>query len=178
MAVSIRPVSADELAELTPSLTELLIDTVQGGASLGFLPPVTTVEARRYWMSILPEVTDGSRLIVGAFHDGHIAGSAQLVLPGQPNARHRAEVEKVFVHRRLRGQGVGRWLMSAVHSAACEHGRSLTLLSTRRGGQAERFYRSLGYREVGVSPGYSIGPSGERVDSVLLFKELSVLQAA
>jgi GNAT superfamily N-acetyltransferase len=178
MAVSIRPVSADELAELTPSLTELLIDTVQGGASLGFLPPVTTVEARRYWLSIVPEVTDGRRLLVGAFLDGRIAGSAQLVLPGLPNAIHRAEVQKVFVHRALRGQGVGRWLMSAVHNAAREHGRSLTLLNTRRGGSAERFYKSLGYREVGVIPGYMLGPSGERIDSVMLYKELSSLRAA
>lgn len=178
MAVSIRPVSADELEELTPSLTDLLVDTVQNGASLGFLPQVTTVEARRYWLSLVPEVTDGRRLVVGAFVDGRIAGSAQLVLPGLPNARHRAEVQKVFVHRSLRGQGVGRWLMSAVHSAAREHGRSLVLLNTRRGGAPERFYKRLGYREVGVIPGYMAGPSGELLDSVLLYRELSPLRAA
>ena len=178
MAVSIRPVSADELPELAPSLTELLIDTVQGGASLGFLPPVTTVEAGRYWQSLVPEVSDGRRLLVGAFVDGRIAGSAQLVLSMFPNARHRAEVQKVFVDRALRGQGVGRWLMSAVHAAAREQGRTLVLLNTRRGGSAERFYRSLGYRDVGVIPGYTIGPSGERIDSVVLYKELGGLRAA
>ena len=172
MAVSIRPVSGDELPELVPSLTELLIETVHAGASLGFLSPVSSVDARRYWMSLVPEVTEGRRLVVGAFLDGRIAGSAQLVLSSFPNARHRAEVQKVFVQRSLRGQGVGRWLMSAVHAAAREHGRSLILLSTRHGAASERFYKSLGYREVGVIPGYMIGPSGERADSVSLYIEL------
>jgi hypothetical protein len=68
--------------------------------------------------------------------------------------------------------------MSAVHSTAREHGRSLVLLNTRRGGPAERFYKSLGYREVGVIPGYMLGPSGTLVDSVLLYRELAPLRAA
>jgi GNAT superfamily N-acetyltransferase len=173
MAVSIRPVSGDELPDLVPSLTELLIETVHAGASLGFLSPVSSLEARRYWLSIVPEVSDGRRLIVGAFLDGRIAGSAQLVLSAFPNARHRAEVQKVFVQRSLRGRGVGRWLMTAVHAAAREHGRSLILLNTRRGAASERFYKSLGYREVGVVPGYMLGPSGERIDSVSLYTELA-----
>ena len=177
MAVSIRPVTADELPELAPSLAELLIDTVQSGASLGFLPPVTTDAGHRYWLSLVPEVAEGRRLVVGAFLDGRIAGSAQLVLPAFPNARHRAEVQKVFVHRSLRGQGVGRWLMSAVHAAAREHDRCLVLLNTRHGGPAERFYKSLGYREVGVIPGYMLGPSGERIDSVTLYCDLSSKRA-
>jgi acetyltransferase len=91
-----------------------------------------------------------------------------------PNARHRAELQKLFVATALRGSGVGRSLMAALHETARQHGRSLLFLNTRRGDPAEGFYKGLGYREVGVLPGWTIGPVGERYDHVTLYKELSL----
>jgi hypothetical protein len=62
--------------------------------------------------------------------------------------------------------------MAALHDTARQHGRNLLLLNTRRGGRAEEFYKRLGYREVGVVPGYTMGASGERYDSMALYHQL------
>jgi ribosomal protein S18 acetylase RimI-like enzyme len=173
MPIEIRPVSPTELADLLPAFVDLLRDLVHGGSWLGFLPPLTHDEARNYWLSLLPEIHAGSRLLLAATSDGRVVGSGQLKFPPWPNAQHRAEIQKLFVDTSLRGQGVGRSLMAALHDAARQHGRSLLLLNTRHGGSAERFYRRLGYREVGVIPGYAAGPAGERYDDVSLYHELS-----
>lgn len=172
MATTILPVSAEGLDGLVPALTELLREAVNGGASLGFLPPVALEEGREYWLSVRRELLAGTRLLLVARRDGRVAGAGQLTLPVWPNARHRAEVQKVFVDAGLRGRGIGRALMSAIHDTARIRGRSLLLLNTRHGGPAERFYKTLGYRPVGVIPGYTVGPAGESYDDLTLYYEL------
>src|SRR4029450_1931558 len=173
MTIQIRLIPVDEFVKLVPALTALLVDTVHSGASLGFLPSVTSDEVRSYWLSLCPELRERTRVLVGAFSEGRIVGSGQLALASFPNARHRAELQKLFVDGTLRGQGVGRRLVSALHAAARQRGRSLVLLNTRRGGPAEQFYKGLGYKAVGVVPGYYVGPAGERIDNIALYQELS-----
>ena len=172
MRITIRSVSADELPSFVATLVQLLIETVDDGASLGFLPPVIPSDAQDYWMSLCPELRAGKRVVLGAFSDGQIVGSGQLALPSLPNAIHRAELQKLFVSRSLRGQGVGASLMAALHDCARQRGRTLILLNARRG-VADRFYKPLGYREIGVIPGYSLGPDGDRIDSVSLYQDLA-----
>ncbi len=168
-----RVIAPGELGRLLPTLVGLLRETVNGGESLGFLPPLTLEGARSYWLSLRPELETGSRLLLLARTGAGIVGSCQLALAPLPGARHRAEVQKLFVAPAARGLGVGRALMAALHEAAWEHGRSLLLLNTRRGNPAERFYKGLGYREVGVLPGWTLGPQGERYNHVALYKELT-----
>jgi GNAT superfamily N-acetyltransferase len=170
--LSIRPVSSGALTALVPALAELLSATVNGGASLGFVPPMSADEARDYWRSLRPELQAGRRLVFGAFHDDRIVGSGQLALPAWPNAKHRAEVQKLFVDASLQGQGIGRLIMAALHAAALDQGRSLVMLNARHGGSAERFYRALGYRVAGVIPGYMVGPDRTRIDSVTMYQEI------
>ena len=177
MSVEIRRVTAQEFPSLVPTLVDLLIETVAGGAALGFLPPVEPADARHYWLSLTPELRAESRLLIGAFCDGRIIGSGQLVLPSLPNARHRVELQKLFLSRTFRGHEVGQRLMVALHEAARRHGRWLVLLHARRP-VADRFYKPLGYQEVGVVPGYSLGTSGEDIDSVALFLDLRATEAS
>jgi len=174
MSLIIRPVSPTELDDAVPTLVELLRDTVNGGASMGFVAPLSRHDARDYWLSLRPALRSGDRLLIGAFCDDIVVGSVQLNFPPWPNARHRAELQKLLVAPAFRGQGVGRSLMVAVHDAARRHGRSLLLLNTRHRGRAETFYKDLGYREIGVIPGYATGPTGERYDDIALYHELSV----
>ena len=174
LTVTVRHIPPAELTSLVPGLARLLSDAVNGGASLGFLAPLTADVSRDYWRSLRTELDSGSRLLIGVFHDDRLVGSGQLVLPGLPNARHRAEIQKVFVEGALRGQGVGQALMAALHETAGACGRTLVLLNARHGGPAERFYRWLGYREVGVVPGYTIGPGRERIDSLSMYRELDL----
>ena len=172
MSASIRLASPTELEDLLPALVALLRDTVNGGVPLGFLAPLTYDGGRDYWLSLRPELQAGSRLLLVAYAGDRIVGSGQLAFASMPNARHRAEVQKLFVATGLRGRGVGRSLLAALHDAARQRGRSLLLLNTRRGEPSEKFYKGLGYREVGVVPGYSVGQAGERYDTVMLYQEL------
>jgi GNAT superfamily N-acetyltransferase len=169
----IRSVSALELVAILPELTEIFTETVNGGSPLGFLAPITQATARDYWMSLIRELEAGSRLLLIAYADNVVVGSGQLALSQRTNSPHRAELEKLFVARALRGQRIGRSLMRALHDAARDKGRTLIRLSTRRGEPPERFYKSLGYREIGVIPGWTIDRSGRRYDHVELYRDLS-----
>ena len=172
MPTTVRVVACTELEDLLPALVELLREAVNGGASLGFLPPLTHPEAQRYWLSLGTELREGSRLLFAAYVADRLAGSAQLGLPSFPTARHRAEVNKVMVATAVRGHGIGRRLLHTIHDCAWQRGRSLLLLNTRRGDSAETFYRQLGYREAGVIPGYMVGAAGEAYDNVSMYLSL------
>lgn len=172
MSITIRVLAPREMETLLPELVEFLRATVNGGAPMGFLPPVTRDEARDYWRSLRPELRAGSRLLLLACTEAGIVGSGQLAFPSSPNASHRAELQKLFVAPALRGGGVGRLLMAALHDAAQQHGRTLLHLNTRRGGPAEGFYQGLGYREAGVLPGWTMGRAGERDDLVTLYLDM------
>jgi ribosomal protein S18 acetylase RimI-like enzyme len=174
MSLTIRPVTPTEFDLVIDDLVELFRETVNAGSSLGFVPPITREEAREYWRSLRPALRAGTRLLLAAYKENGIVGSVQMNFSPWPNARHRAEVQKLFVAPALRGRGVGRRLMTALHDLARERGRSLLLLNTRHRGPAESFYKSLGYREIGVIPGYAAGPTGERYADVALYQELAV----
>ena len=171
--VCARPVPASELVAVVPALVDLLTNAVHGGGALGFLPPVDPNDARSYWLSLMPELQAGTRVLVGAFRNGRIVGSGQLAIPIWPNARHRAEITKVFVDQSLRGQGVGRLLMQTLHATALQRGRSLIILQARDGSIAERMYKTMGYNRVGVLPGYARGPAAEPLDNVVLYCEIA-----
>jgi len=173
-AVSIRLVSSVELERQLPAFTELLRNVVNGGSPMGFLAPLGAGEGMDYWLSLRAELNAGTRLLLGAYLDGRLVGSSQLALSRWPNARHRAEVQKVFVATTARGAGVGRALMAALHDGARQHGRSLVVLGTRRLTGAQQFYEELGYRVAGVVPGYTIGRVGEKYDTVMMYQELSL----
>ena len=172
LSIDVRRIAAAELGALAPTLADLLKDSVDRGASLGFLAPLAHQVGREYWLSLHDELTAGSRVLMGASKDARLIGAAQLAFPAWQNARHRAEIQKVFVASAARGLGIGRALMQALHAAARQSGRSLLILGTRHGGPAERFYKRLGYREVGVIPGYTLGASGEPHDNLMLYRKL------
>lgn len=173
MLITIEPLAPVDLEAYAPVLADLLVDVVNGGTSMGFLPPLRHPPARDYWMSLERELRAGTRVLLVAYHDGRIVGSGQLDLSQWPNARHRAELQKLFVSKTMRGQGVGTLLMTALHAAARDRGRSLILLGTTRGAPSERFYRGLGYEEIGVIPGYTVGSAGERYDRVTFYRDLA-----
>ena len=172
MPLTIRKISATEFDEALPALISLLQETVAAGTPMGFFAPLSEKMAREYWLSIVPELESGSRALLAAFDAGRLVGSGQLALAQRQNSPHRAELQKLFVATSARGRGVGRSLMDALHEAALSGGRHLIMLNTRKGIPAEEFYKSLGYLEVGVMPGWTIGPDGERYDHVELYREL------
>jgi GNAT superfamily N-acetyltransferase len=157
---------------LLPQLTGLLQDAVDSGASLGFLPPLASAAAEDYWEGVLREVAQGSRVLLVASEGDEIMGAVQLELANRQNALHRAEVQKLFVHRRFRNRGIARLLMAAVESAAREAGRALLVLDTQRGGAAERLYAKYGYTLAGIIPQYARGADGMLHDTVVFYRLL------
>src|SRR5262245_58801147 len=164
--------SEREAKVLLPQLIALLQDAVDGGASVGFLPPLAYEVAEDYWDGVLRGMARGSRILFVASEAGETMGAVQLELATRQNALHRAEVQKLFVHRRFRNRGIARSLMSAVESAAREAGRTLLALDTQRGGAAERLYEKYGYTRAGVIPQYALGADGILHDTVLFYRLL------
>jgi acetyltransferase len=162
-------VSAEEAIGLVPELIELLRNSVSEGASVGFLHPLSHSVARNYWLSVLPEIRNGSRLLLVAVAPDRILGTVQLALPSFPSALHRAKVEKLLVDSSIQQQDIATMLMEKLHDVARQHGRTLLLLGTRKGADLEAFSRELGYVEAGVIPGYIWGANGEPGDYVQFY---------
>lgn len=173
--IAISTFSAEEVAANGAELGTLLRACVHDGASIGFVLPYSVADSEAFWTKkVLPGVQDGSRIILVARMDGRIAGSVQLGCDTMPNQPHRADVNKLLVHPDFRRRGIGRALMVRLEALARELGRSLMTLDTRTGDNAEPLYASLGYRTVGIIPGYARDPMGEdRLDpTTVMYKQI------
>ena len=151
-------------------LAEVLVDAVGSGASVGFLEGLERAEAAAWWSGLEPAVVDGRVLLWVAEVDGRVVGTVQVRLATLPNARHRAELAKLLVHRSARGQGIGRALMRAAERGAWEAGASLLVLDTETGSPAEGIYTSTGWTAVGVIPDYALDPEGKLAPTTILYK--------
>jgi acetyltransferase len=169
--------SAARLREQMDSFVALLQDAVEGGASVGYLPPLSGADARAYWETVCAAIACGARRLIAAEDGEAVLGAVQLDLPAMPNARHRGEVMKLMVHRRARRRGVGRALMQALEQTATALHRTLLVLDTRKGDAAEQLYASLGYRQAGVIPRYAMSARGTLDDTVYMYRELGSASA-
>jgi len=165
--------SAEQAEENISQLAALLIDAVDSGASLGFLPPLSEAEALAYWRGVVDALREGDRILLVALESGLIQGSVQLVLEMRANGNHRAEAMKLFVHRRARRRGLAKTLMSAAESTARELGRTLLIMDTRQGGEAEKMCESLGYVRFGEVPGYARSSNGQLHTTVFFYRTLA-----
>ena len=163
-------VDAEEAAALIPDLARLLLDAVDGGASVGFLPPLSRAEALEYARGVAAAVSAGGRVLLVARVDGRVIGSGQLDLAQRANGRHRAEVAKVMTLSTWRGRGVGRSLMLALEDEARRLGRSTLVLDTRQGDSSEALYQSLSWIKAGVVPRYARSASGDLHNTVFYYK--------
>ena len=169
----IHSLTAAEARDEIDGLTRLLQEAIASGVSLGFATPFDDGAIRRYWHDAIAEVEAGARILLAARdEDSVLVGCAQLALATSPNAQHRAEVQKVCVARSARGQGAGTQLLLAIEEAARAAGRTLLVLDTRKGSAAEGLYRRLGYREVGVIPGYARTVDGSLVTAIFFYRTL------
>ena len=173
VSLSIEPLTAAAMDAERGALVALLRDAVESGASIGFLPPLADAEARAYWTTVTAELREGSRVVLGA-RDGELGlvGSAQLDLATRANARHRAEVSKVMVHRRARRRGIGRALMLALEEHARQLGRTTLVLDTRQGDPSEALYQAAGWTFAGAIPRYARSATGTLDATALYYKLL------
>jgi GNAT superfamily N-acetyltransferase len=159
-------------AEVIEQLTDLLLDCVESGASVGFMLPLERARARRFWEDVAREVEAGRRVLLVARDAAGICGTVQLILDLPDNQPHRADVAKMQVHRRVRRRGLGAALMRAAEEAARERGRHLLVLDAVTGGDGARLYERLGWTRVGDIPNYALWPRGGYVGTTYYYREL------
>ncbi|MFI6862844.1 GNAT family N-acetyltransferase [Streptomyces sp. NPDC050421] len=164
------PVSGPELVTYADELAALLVETVEGGSSVGFLAPLDRDSAACWWRERAASVDAGHHEVWIARDGERIAGTIGLARAPLPNARHRAEVAKLMVRPSARGRGLGRRLLDAAERSAAGDGVTLLVLDTESGSPAERLYRSAGWTECGSVPDYAADPAGVLKPTTFYYK--------
>ncbi len=172
-----QPPKIHRINSVTPAqidqLCNVLIDCVEGGASISFMLPMTRDKAERFWRGVAEGVTNNERVLLVAQNErAEIVGTVQVVLSQPENQPHRADISKMIVHRSARKQGIAAALMVAAEAEALSEGKTLLVLDTASDG-AERIYRKLGWQECGVIPDYALLPGGELCATTYFYKRLS-----
>lgn len=171
MTIRVRVVDAAGASADLAGLCDILLDCVEGGASVSFMWPMARSEADAFWTGVIAGVAAGERvLIVAEDADGPL-GTVQVVLAQPPNQPHRGDVSKMLVHRRARRRGVGALLMQAAEAAARAAGKTLLVLDTASP-DAGRLYERSGWTRVGVIPNYALLPDGVPCDTTYYYKAL------
>ncbi|HET8996092.1 MAG TPA: GNAT family N-acetyltransferase [Acetobacteraceae bacterium] len=172
-AVTVRTLTAEQAYASRAALADVLIDCVEGGASVSFMPPLTRERAERFWTGVADGVATGERrLLVAQDQQGALLGTVQVVLAQPENQPHRGDVAKMLVRRSARRCGIGGRLMQAAEVSAREGGKTLLVLDTATGSDAERLYQRLGWVRVGIVPGYALWPDGSPCATTYYFKTL------
>lgn len=170
----VRRLGADEAARCIEPLAEVLLDCVQGGASVSFMWPLPRERALGFWRGVAEGVARGERvLLVAEEPGGSIVGTAQLILSQPDNQPHRADVAKMLVHRRARRRGLAQRLLSALEDEARREGKTVLVLDTVTGGDAERLYARGGWQRVGEIPNYALMPDGQPCATTYFHKQLA-----
>ena len=106
----------------------MLIDCVDGGASVSFMQPLSRDRAVAFWRQVAPASRRAARALLIAEDEHGLCGTVQLVFDLPENQPHRADLSKMLVHRRARRQGLGAALVRAAEATALECGRTLLVL--------------------------------------------------
>jgi GNAT superfamily N-acetyltransferase len=154
-------------------LAEVLVDCVEGGASVSFMGPLARPRAEAFWREVLASSARGDRFVLAAEDAaGEIVGTVQVIL-GQPeNQPHRGDLAKMLVHRRARRRGVGEALLASAEAMAREAGKTLLVLDTASD-SAERLYERGGWQRVGRIPDYALSPDGALLPTTYYYKVIA-----
>jgi GNAT superfamily N-acetyltransferase len=163
---------------LIDALAGVLIDCVEGGASVSFMHPLTRERATAFWRRVADGVAAGARALLVAEDAQGLCGTVQLVFDLPENQPHRADLAKMLVHRRARREGLGEALIRAAEATARECGKTLLVLDAVTGGDAARLYERLGWIRVGDIPGYALFPRGGLCSTTVFYRNLDERSAS
>jgi GNAT superfamily N-acetyltransferase len=153
-------------------LAGVLADCVEGGASVSFMQPLSRAKAAAFWRGLADDIAAGRQLLLVAHDSIGIVGTVLVVLAPSENQPHRADIAKMLVHRRARQRGIGAALMRAAEELARSVGRTLLVLDTATGSDAERLYATLGWIRVGTVPDYALWPAGGFCGTTFYYRRL------
>ena len=168
---SVRRLLAVDDAQIQ-ALADVLIDCVDGGASVSFMLPLTRDRALAFWRRVAADVGAGKRALLVAEDAGGICGTVQLVFDLPENQPHRGDLAKMLVHRRARRTGLGEALMRAAEATAVDCGKTLLVLDAVTGGDAARLYERLGWVKVGDVPNFALYPEGGYCSTTYYYRDL------
>ncbi|MGH8081786.1 MAG: GNAT family N-acetyltransferase [Lysobacter sp.] len=175
-SIDIRPLSATP--ETCAALSELLIDVVARGGSVGFMHPLRFEAAQAFWYGALDAAERGARIVLGAYNGEHLVGTVSLLLECPPNQPHRAEIAKMMTRASHRGRGIASMLLRAAEALAMRHRRSLLVLDTAADEGAAGFYEKHGYVRVGEIPDFALKPHGGLTGTIVFWKRVAYEAAA
>ena len=170
--IEVRRLDVTEVHAQLDGLAAVLHDCVAGGASVSYMAPFSHEQARGVFEAVAADVDQRRRLILAAFADRDLVGTVQVILAVPPNQPHRGEIAKLLVHRSARKRGIAQLLMEHAEREARAAGKTLLVLDTVTGDAAERLYERIGWRRVGVIPGYALYPDGRPCDTTVFWKAL------
>jgi GNAT superfamily N-acetyltransferase len=153
-------------------LAKVLVDCVEGGASVSFMAPFSHAEALAFFRKVAASVASKDTVLLAARLDGKIVGTVQLGLDTPSNQPHRADIKKMLVHRSARSRGIGAALMVRAEQEARRNGRWLLVLDTVPGENGHRVYQRAGWTETGIIPDYALFPDGRPCDTMVMWKRL------
>ena len=170
--ISVRTLTTMQAHDQSSVLAAILMDCVAGGASVSFMLPLEREKAETFWHGVADGITGGERILLVAEDTatGVLVGTVQVVLAQPENQPHRGDIAKMLVHRQARRRGIGALLMRAAENAARAAGKSLLVLDTATGGDAERLYQRLGWIRVGMVPGFALWPDGRPCATTYYYK--------
>jgi ribosomal protein S18 acetylase RimI-like enzyme len=172
-SITVRRVGVNEAATCIEALADVLLDCVEGGASVSFMWPMPREKALAFWRKVVEGVADNERiLLIAETAGGDIVGTVQVITAMPDNQPHRADIAKMLVHRKARRRGIAQRLMQAADDAAREAGKTVLVLDTVTGGDAERLYQRAGWQRVGDIPSYALMPNGELCSTTYYHKQL------
>jgi GNAT superfamily N-acetyltransferase len=172
--IAIRALSREDAFTRCDALSEVLIDCVAGGASVSFLAPLASERAQVFWRGVAESVGRGERILLVAedSRTDNLIGTVQIVLAQPENQPHRGDLAKMLVCRPARRRGTGARLLLAAEAAARAASKTLLVLDTVTGSDAERLYARLGWVRIGVVPNYALMPDGRSAATTYFYKPL------
>jgi len=171
--VEIRELNESEASQYVEALAAVLLDCVEGGASVSFMASLSKAAAVSFFEKVAAGVKAGDRILLAAFIDNKLAGTVQILTATPPNQPHRADIAKLLVMRSARAHGIATQLMQRVEEVSRRAGKTLLVLDTVTGGDAERLYLRLGWTKAGVIPNYAMFPDGAMCDTTIFWKDLT-----
>ena len=171
--IEVRVLDGASAADFAGELAAVLLDCVQGGASIGFMASLTLAEAREFYDAVGAEVAAGKRILLAAFDGDELVGTVQVLLAALPNGVHRGEIAKMLVRRSVRRQGAATALLERAEQEARSAGKTLLVLDAVTAGDAARLYARLGWTRVGEIPGFALFPDGAPCSTTYFYKQLS-----
>ena len=169
MIKALTPVQVEAAAH---ALAAVLLDCVAGGASVSFMADLTRDEAEAFWWGVAEAARADGRAVLVAEDEAGVVGVVEVIPAGPDNQPHRADIAKMLVHRRGRRRGLAAALLGAAEAAAVAMGKTLLVLDTVTGGDAERLYARAGWTRVGVIPDYALFPDGRFCDTTVFWKRV------